>query len=312
MAKEIICQSADSLSELLATVDLDMYISQKTSDLKAEEQIINQKTCYAFASAAVLHLAIQRVHGPDSEDEYPDFYMLKDEMIAAHGVDGYDTGDALNNICPKYGFKLNKIDKIWEAKKAVVEKRPLVATFGLTKAEMNYFRRYFKADKSAILTRKELDDIKQRGNPTSNEPLDRHAVVFTSFTSKCLIFMNSWGEDWGKYGFFRVENPTVLGDEVKFFDVLWDIDNATEGEKEYYRKHGAEAAAKLMKSLKGLQHAKYTCPECKESSLVTEFEGNFSSARCPSLTCRNEFSTNDKQGNIIALNLHLASLSKCV
>ncbi len=93
-----------------------------------------------------------------------------------------------------------------------------------------------------------------------------HAVVLTSFNSKCL------------------------------------------GEKEYYQKHGPEVAAKLMKSLKGLQNAKYTCPECEQSSLVTEFEGTLSKVRCPK--CSHEFSTNDNAGNILALNVYLTSLSR--
>jgi peptide subunit release factor 1 (eRF1) len=36
-----------------------------------------------------------------------------------------------------------------------------------------------------------------------------------------------------------------------------------------------------MNSLKGLQKAEYTCPECKQTSLVTEFSGTLSKVQCP-------------------------------
>jgi hypothetical protein len=103
-----------------------------------------------------------------------------------------------------------------------------------------------------------------------------------------------------------VQNAEVL--QLEFFDVYWELDDLTEGEKEYYRKHGPEVAAKLMKSLKGLQNAKYTCPECEQSSLVTEFEGTLSKVRCPN--CSHEFSASDNAGNILALNIYLTSLSR--
>ncbi|XP_028410702.1 uncharacterized protein LOC114533385 [Dendronephthya gigantea] len=304
MAKEVV-GSADTLSELLVSVDLDIYIRDCTRDMEAEEQILNQNTCYAFASAAVLHLRMQGVYGP--EGVYPEFDMLKDEMIAAHGVNGANTGDVLQKICEKYGFKCEKVFKVNKAKKAIVEKRPVVATFHLPKKKMKSFKDYFRNNPTGILTLKEMTNADTESSDKTSPPTIGHAVVLTSYNSKCLKFMNSWGQEWGDNGFFRVENAEVLGDKLEFFDVSWDWDKATEGEKEYYRKHAAEVAAKLMSSLKGLQNAEYTCPKCEKKSLVTEFEGTLSKALCPK--CQSEFSTNDKKGNIVALNVYLASLS---
>ena len=118
--------------------------------------------------------------------------------------------------------------------------------------------------------------------------------------------MNSWGQKWGDKGFFRVQNAEVL--QMKFLDVYWTLSDLTEGEKEYYHQHGSEVAAKLMNSLKGLQKAEYTCPlpKCKETSLVTEFNGTLSNVQCPK--CLQEFSTNDNAGNILALNMYLTCI----
>jgi RNA polymerase subunit RPABC4/transcription elongation factor Spt4 len=86
------------------------------------------------------------------------------------------------------------------------------------------------------------------------------------------------------------------------------LNDLTEGEKEYYHQHGSEVAAKLVDSLKGLQKAEYTCPECEQTSLVTEFNGTLSKVRCPK--CLREVSTSDNAGNILALNMYWTSLSR--
>ncbi len=72
----------DTLSELLVSVDLDIYISQSTSDFEAKEQ--EGGTCYANASAAVLRLAMKRILG--WEGGYPDIHTLKDKMIKPYKI----------------------------------------------------------------------------------------------------------------------------------------------------------------------------------------------------------------------------------
>ena len=296
MAKNAVYFS-DALSELLTSVDLDIYISQSTHGFEAKNQVGG--TCYANASAAVLHLAMRRILG--REGGYPEFYMLRDEMIQAHGEKGA-TGmsKVLETICRKYRLHSQKVSTK-KAMEAVAKKRPALATFCLKDEELTEFSNFYKNNPTGILSQNELD---VRKSPARRKK--GHAVVLTSYNSKCLIFMNSWGQKWGDKGFFRVQNAEML--QLKFFDVYWTLNDLSEGEKEYYNKHGSEVATKLMNSLKGLQKAEYTCPECKQASLVTEFEGTLSKVRCPKCSC--EFSTNDNAGNILALNVYLTSLSR--
>ena len=61
MAHDVV-YSSDTLSDLVVTVDLDIYINQTAGN----------------ASATVLHLAMRRILG--REGGYPDFGVLKDEM----------------------------------------------------------------------------------------------------------------------------------------------------------------------------------------------------------------------------------------
>jgi hypothetical protein len=88
MAHDVV-YSSDTLSDLVVTVDLDIYINQTAGP------------CGLNASATVLHLAMRRILG--REGEYPDFGVLKDEMIKAYGDDSADDiRQVLQEICPKY------------------------------------------------------------------------------------------------------------------------------------------------------------------------------------------------------------------
>ncbi|CAB4038608.1 Hypothetical predicted protein [Paramuricea clavata] len=301
MAKSVVC-SSDALSELLVSAHLNVYINRTTSGVRAKDQE-KDLTCYAIASAVVLHLAMQRIHG--REGEYPSFDELKDEMIREHGIRRAHTSEVLQKICPKYRLHYRKVG-IKGAKLAIVNKRPVVAKFYLTGDEWDAFENFYDTNPDGILTQNDLD---VRKRPTSPPPgTSGHAVVMTSYNSKCLTFTNSWGEEWADKGFFRVQNADVLGDQLEFFDVYWELDDLTEKEQEKYRKYGSEVAKRLIEFLEGLEFAKYTCPECEQTSLVTEFTGTLSKVQCPK--CFRDFSTSDNAGNILALNVYLTSLSR--
>ena len=289
----------DALSEFLTFVDLDIYISQSMLGFEAKKQ--ERRTCYANASAAAIHLAMQRIFGREGKHDR-DFYTIRDKIIQAYRKDGADPSDVLQKFCKENDLRSEKVSTK-EAKEAIVKKRPVVARFRLTDDEWEAFSEFYKNNPTGILTQNELDVRKRPTNPSP--PTSGHAVVLTSYNNKCLIFMNSWGQKWGDKGFFRVQNAELL--QLEFFDVYWTSDDLSEGEIKYYDNYGSEVATKLMNSLKGLQKAEYTCPECEQTSLVTEFEGTLSKVRCPK--CSDEFSTNDNAGNILSLNLYLTSLS---
>ena len=203
------------------------------------------------------------------------------------GVDGANTSQVLDEVCPKYRLHCRDVNPK-EAMQAIVEKRPVVATFRLTEEEWKIFRNFSQNDPTGILTEKEIDVC----NRNAHDATKGHAVVLTSYNSKCLTLLNSQKTGRDNMGFFRVQNADVL--EMDFFDVYWTLEELTEGEKRYYHDHGSEVAHKLMTSLKGLQKAEYTCPKCSVTSLVTAFTGTLSNVKCPK--CFQEFSTYDNAG----------------
>ena len=294
LAKDVVC-SQEALSDVLASVDLDLYINRANDNFPAQKQV--GKTCYAVASAIVLHLAMHRIVGRD--DGYPDFMTLRDDMIHQYGTHSADTMEVLQDMCPRYRLHCRPVD-VWGAQEAITKKRPVLARFGCTEAQWNIFRRFFRCNEGKILTEKDLD-INMR---TPGEGRTGHAVVLTSFNSHSLCLMNSWGTGWGDNGFFRVQNADVLN--MKFVDVFWDESDLTPSEKGEFRRRGPKIADDLMNRLKGLQTAIFQCPLCHERSKVTEFTGRLVQARCP--RCHQDFDSNDSDSHDIVLNMYLTSL----
>ena len=287
--------SKDALSDVLSSVDLDVYINKANDGFKAKRQ--HGGTCYANASAAVMHLAMKHIIQRDGG--YPDFFELRDKLIAEYGTNGAVIKDVLHKICPEYRLHCETVDAKG-AMKAISAKRPVVATFYLTGAQWDQFGKFFKNNKKGILTESYLNSTHH-----STSEAGGHAVVLTSYDAESLHLMNSWGDKWADDGFFRVQNADVLG--LEFFDVCWYENDLSKQEKKAYKKHGAEVASKLMKSLKGLQEVKCKCPLCAVESKVVDYSGHLLEAKCPA--CKETFNAN-KEDSDLALNLYLTSLMR--
>ena len=300
VARNVVC-CQDALSDMLASVNLDVYINQEVKDYKAKREQEGD-TCYAEAAATVLHLSMTRIRG--REGGCPDFYTLRDEIVKEFDPENYPDGvptiRALQKMCPKYRLQCKQVNHK-EAMQAVASSRPVVATFRLTEKEWDSFEDFYESYPKGILTKKEIDRTARR----PKTPDFGHAVVLTSFDSECLRLLNSYGEDWGDMGFFRVQEADVLG--LQFIDVSWKEDDLKDKEINYFKKHGSTLARQLMEKLPSLKRAEYTCPKCGKRSPVMEFTGTLSHAKCPK--CGQEFSTkNAPEGNILALNIYLTSL----
>ena len=297
VARNVVC-CQDVLSDLLSSVDLDIYINQKLEGYDAKEKQ-ERSTCYANAAATVLHLSMVRILG--REGGYPDFYKLREEFVNRFGRVGANTFHVLQKMCPKYRLQCKQVG-LKGAMEAITSSRPVVATFWLTKSEWGIFGNFFRSKPKGILTKNEIN---VKGRHSDDHTDGGHAVVLTSFDSECLRLLNSWGEEWGDMGFFRVQNAEVLG--LEFIDVFWETEHLTEEEKNSYEKHGSVVATWLIHKLPSLQRAEFKCPKCSKISPVMEFTGTLSCAKCPK--CRKEFySKNAEEGNILALNIYLTSL----
>ena len=242
VAGNVIC-CQDAFSDFLASLDLDLYINQEVMGYEAKRR---QKgpTCYANAAATVLYLSMRRILG--REGGYPNFYKLREEIIERfHWSTGFHTLQVLQEMCKKYRLHCKQVD-LEGAMKAVISSRPVVASVRLTEHEWKRFANFFRRNPKGVLTKKEID-ITAR---LPNAPTIGLAVVLTSFDSKCLHLLNSWGETWGDMGYFRVQNPDVLA--LEFIDVYWTKEDLTEVEKIRYEKRGSDIAKILKSSCVGI------------------------------------------------------------
>ena len=269
--------SQDSLSDVLSSVSLDLYINHIKQDFGAPLQIGG--TCYANAAAAALHLAMHRIVGRDGG--YPKFDDLKNEMIKVYGKEGAYTKEVLERVCPLYRLHVSEVH-LKGALCAIASKRPVVATFQLTGRQWDSFSMFFRQNPSGILTEEELSKHYNVRNPSGP---GGHAVVLTSYNIKSLVFMNSWGCKWGDKGFFRVASSKVLN--CKFYDVYWTIEDLSAAEKAAYGRFSQVIASKLIDHFQSLQTANITCPKCKSNSRVLNFSGTFDNVVCPK--CKDVF-----------------------
>ena len=298
LARNVVCYQ-EALSGLLADVDLDDYINHSLRDYEAQKEQ-EGNTCYAHASATVLHLIMKRIHG--RRGKIPTFDELKDEMIGHFGKEASSIGEALERMCRKYRLRYEPVN-LKGAMEAVASSRPVIATFKLTGKEWDRFKNFFKTNGKGILTKKEIDIRARPPKPKRSG----HAVVLTSFNSEYLRLLNSWRADWGDKGFFKVQNAEVLG--FKFYEVYWRIKDLNEKEKNSLKETGSECAKWLMETLPSLQRDDYTvkCPRCRVDSPIKDFTGNLLEANCPK--CKKTFVLKDvSEGNILALNIYLTSL----
>ena len=123
-------QRCDALVHLLEKVPLATYINQENAEFKPKKQ--EGGTCYANAIAAVFHLAMHRIIG--REGGIPDFYEIRDHLIAEYGVKGANTEGVLTKVCPKYRLHFRKVDERG-ARQAINKRQPVVATFRLYKEQ---------------------------------------------------------------------------------------------------------------------------------------------------------------------------------
>ena len=291
--------SQEALSNLLANVYLDVYINQSVRNYEAQEEQ-EGNTCYAHASATVLHLIMKRIHG--RRGKIPTFDELKDEMIGHFGKEASSIGEALERMCRKYHLRYEPVG-LKGAMEAVASSRPVIATFKLTRKEWDRFKEFFITNGKGILTKKEIDITARPSNPKRFG----HAVVLTSFNSEYLRLLDSRGSDWADSGFIKVQNADVLG--FKFYDVYWEIEDLNEKEKTSFKELGSKRAKWLMETLPSLQRDDYTvkCPRCRVDSPIKDFTGNLLEANCPK--CKKTFVLKDvSEGNILALNIYLTSL----
>ena len=154
MCKIVVSQmtkNCDALVHILEKVPLAIYINQKNAEFEPKTQ--EGGTCYANAIAAVFHLAMHRI--VDREGGIPDFLEIRDRIIKEYGVHGAATKKVLEKVCPEYRLHFRQVDETG-ARRAINERRPVVATFMLYDPQWTEFSAFYNRTPKGILNKSDV------------------------------------------------------------------------------------------------------------------------------------------------------------
>ena len=142
----------DALVHVLEKINLADLINVTNAEFMPKQQ--QGETCYANACAAVLNLAMHRIVG--REGGVPSFKELRKKLIAKYGEHGKRSEVVLNEVCPEYRLHVRTVDETG-ARKAINERRPVVARFNWYVEEYEMFMKFYKNMPKGILKKENVD-----------------------------------------------------------------------------------------------------------------------------------------------------------
>jgi len=277
--------SADALLDVVGRVRLDAYISQK--HVRSARKPSNQRrspTCYAHATAAVIHMALLRIVGRDAG--YPTIKEIRRKIVKQFrpNQSGWDMEQMLRMATTLYRpLQFRKVDEDG-ARQAVLHRRPVLTTFYLSESGWDTFTQHFGsvATSSLVLTRDHM--ASHRSLPDDGG----HTVVLFKCDPHSLTFLNSWGKEWGNKGSFSIEDHTVLelddaseATSVCFYDVYWLEEDLTAIEQQAYTLKVDEELHARAEKYPSILELEARCPHCHVNSPIADFTGSIREAVCP-------------------------------
>ena len=213
-----------SLMNLLSSTSINNYVNSEVIN-KFEAKKQNKGTCYANAISAAICISSAKIIGRPPLD----FFHIREILINKYGFNGAYTFRVLDEFLVNYHLHHNIINEN-KARKAIMKNWPCVAKFNINERQFENFIRFFENHPKDILTKK---IVNQPNEYPEGEKKYGHAVVLTHISKGYLKFLNSWGNDWGDNGYFKVENADVLG--IEFSEIYWDKSDLSPDEINSYK-----------------------------------------------------------------------------
>lgn len=288
--------SADALLDIIGRVRLDTFINDshvRTCDNPSDQG--KSSTCYAHAIAAVVHMSLLRIF--EREGGCPSIEEIRARILREFPPT--DIGQVAEEVLKAVTrwhrpLRYCKVDEDG-ARQAVLHRRPVLATFRLSKSGWKTFSKHFgkPATRNTILTRAHM--AAHRSPPNDGG----HAIELSGCSPHSLTFLNSWGN---KCGSFTVEDPIVLEMDgpservgVRFYDVFWYETDLTVKEREAYNNKAYEALRARADKHPSILEFEMRCPHCRTNSPISDFSGNIRHVACP--RCCKPFSPDP--GNLV-------------
>ena len=217
-----ISENPNSLIHQIANTVIDTMNQELIDEFKAIEQKGN--TCYANAISVAMFMLSDKICGRKKLN----YNKIRNQVIVKKKeYRKSSTFNILNLFLKekKEEYKIEcKICSEEEAKQAILKARPCIVRFALTQKQWNIFNNFFIENPQGILTKKIMETINDNNNEKTG-----HAAVLTHIEKGCLKILNSYGDQWGDNGYFRVENGEVL--DMKFCEIFYDFSKLSDEEK---------------------------------------------------------------------------------
>ncbi|OIW32948.1 hypothetical protein CONLIGDRAFT_676771 [Coniochaeta ligniaria NRRL 30616] len=275
--------SADILLDMVGRVRLDDYINDGHVRTRTNPSDQGESaTCYAHATAAVLHMALIRIEGRIGG--CPSIKAIRERILRNFppAADGQSVQAVLEEAMTWYRpLRFRKVDENG-ARQAVLRRRPVLTTFHLSDSRWEAFSKHFEeaATRNSVLTRAMMTPYHSVADGGG------HAVILTSCDPQSLTFLNSWGHGWGNNGSFRIEDSTVL-EWVCFHDIDWLESDLTTAEKQAYQSRVDKELRERAEKHPSILELEARCPRCRANSPIADFTGSVRHATCPQ--CRRSF-----------------------
>ena len=277
--------SADTLLDVLGRVRLDEYIDEEYVRTCTNPSDQGQSsTCYAHATAAVLHMALTRIVG--REGGCSSIRDIRKRILKKFPTKsgGWSTRDISDEAAAWYRpLRIRQVDEEG-ARQAVLRRRPVLTTFHLSDSGWHKFNQHFRE----AGTRRTALTYDHMTPHRSSTPDGGHAVVLIGCDPCTLTFLNSWGSQWGNNGSFSVEDHTVLevdnapeGARVCIYDVFWFEHDLTSAESQAYNEKVDEALNARAAQHPSIFELESRCPHCNVNAPIAKFTGSIHEAVCP-------------------------------
>ena len=152
-------------------------------------------------------------------------------MLNIFGRTGQNPEIVLSRILPKYKLHYSLIQEK-EIPDIIRKSQVCISSFYLDGKQWFNFSQFFQNPKTKTnaITAK---DLLKPNPPGIVSESGGHSVVLVDFHDDVYTFLNSWGQNWGDKGYFRVQKGAI---KFKFLHVYWYESDLSPKEKEIWNQ----------------------------------------------------------------------------
>ncbi|CAE7226055.1 ak1 [Symbiodinium natans] len=178
-------------------------------------------TCYAQAVATLVRHAERRIVGRNVEPHH----VIADAIVKKHGTKGGCVEPVLNQVCPPRRLRWREV-RADDAARCLQLGRAVLCGFHLSDKQWHSFSEFFRRFPSEVLG--ELPD-------PSKDVLSGHGCVLIGQDPSMWKAKNSWGDDFGDGGYFRISKKLLEQMQARFFDIFFVEEDLSAEDREAYK-----------------------------------------------------------------------------